>query len=161
MALGTLFYYVRDKRDLIYLIFNDEFNEATDEGLEACRRVPSFKAKVLAITEPFFRFFAREPELSRILLIEVQQHSPGFHLARNLEIRGRLISALEAFVAEAQDAGEIKYSEEPRLLALNIFFCFASAVRWWIETPNPKWRAGHQSFERFFNVIAHALKHPN
>jgi AcrR family transcriptional regulator len=161
MALGTLFYYARDKRDLIYLIFNEEFDFATTQGLEACSQMTGFKAKILAITEPFYRFFAREPELSRILLSEVQQHSPGFHLARNLEIRERLIAAMEALVAEAQHTGEIRYAEEPRILAMSTFYCFSSAVRWWIATPNPKWRVGHKSFERFFNVIAHGLMHSN
>ena len=161
MALGTLFYYARDKRDLIYLIFNDEFDAATTQGVETCRDAPGFKAKVLAITEPFYRFFAREPELSLILLSEVQQHSPGLHLAQNLAIRERFISALEGLVKEAQNTGEIQYAEESRIITLNIFFCFSSAVRWWIASPAPKWRAGHKEFERLLDVIMHGLMHSN
>ena len=35
VALGTLFNYAQDKRDLIFLIFNEELSDLTDEALKA------------------------------------------------------------------------------------------------------------------------------
>ena len=157
MALGTLSYYVRDKRDLVYLIFNEDFDAATDAGIASCDSLQGFEAKVLALFEPFYRFFAREPELSRILLSEIQQQSPGFHLARNLKIRLRLIGFLEQLVSEAQQAGEIGMKQDGHAVAMNIFFCMSAAIRWWIATPNPKWKSGHKDFQRVLSISIHGV----
>ncbi len=37
VALGTLFNYAQDKRDLVFLIFNEELSPLTDEALRAAQ----------------------------------------------------------------------------------------------------------------------------
>lgn len=159
LALGTLFHYISDKRDLIYLIFNEEVDKLTDKALAAPRPSESFRDKILSITEPHYRFLARDPALSRILLSEIQQQSPGLHLERYLQIRGRLIRGFESLVIEAQKSGEIKLKEDPKVIALTVFFNFSAAARWWLATPTPNWRVGQKDFERILNIIVEGLSH--
>lgn len=45
LGLGTLFNYISDKRDLIYLIFNEEVDSLTDRALAAPRSWQPFSAK--------------------------------------------------------------------------------------------------------------------
>ena len=153
LAVGTLFHYISDKRDLLYLIFNEEFDKVTTAGLRAHRPTQSFRDKILSLTAPYYRLAARNPELFRILLSESQQHTPGFHLPRFLEIRARLIHGLEELAVDAQKRGEIANRDDPNDVALSIFFCFSAAARWWIATDKPKWREGHKSFERILNIL--------
>ncbi len=148
LAIGTLFHYISDKRDLLYLISNEELDKVTTAGLKAHRPSQNFREKILSITAPYYRLVARNPELFRILLSESQQHSPGFHLPRFLEIRARLIRGLRDLVVQAQETGEIGVRDDPNDIALSVFFCFSAAARWWIATDDPKWREGHKSFER-------------
>ena len=158
LALGTLFHYISDKRDLIYLIFNEEMETLTDMALAAPRPTQSFREKILSITAPQYQFMGRDPALSRILLSEIQQHSPGMHLARYLKIRARLIGGLETLTAEAKESGEIRSGEEPKVIALSIFFCFTAAARWWLAAGvNPNWRSGQKDFARILNVIVDGL----
>ncbi len=157
LAMGTLFHYISDKRDLLYLIFNEEFDKVTTAGLKAHRPSQTFRDKILSITAPYYRLVARNPELFRILLSESQQHSPGFHLPRFLDIRARLIRGLEELVILAQETGEIAGGHDPHDIALSIFFCFSAAARWWIATDDPKWREGHKSFERILNILVTGL----
>ena len=157
LAMGTLFHYISDKRDLLYLIFNEEFDKVTTVGLKAHRPSQNFREKILSITAPYYRLGARNPELFRILLSESQQHSPGFHLPRFLDIRARLIYGLEQLVVQAQETGEIGVRDDPNDIALSIFFCFSAAARWWIATDDPKWREGHKSFERILNILVTGL----
>ena len=68
LGLGTLFNYISDKRDLIYLVFNQEVNLALDTSLAAPRSWQTFGEKILGMIEPNYRLFGSEPVLSRILL---------------------------------------------------------------------------------------------
>ena len=157
LVLGTLSNYVSVKRDLIYLIFNDEMDALTTAALAAPRPAQSFVEKMLVITECHFRMFARDPILSRILLSEILQHTPGLHLEQYLRIRGRLLEGMEAFVVEAQTSGEIECDEKADLIALNIFFVLSNAARWFLASPEPDWREGVSLCERMFQVSMNGL----
>ena len=158
LTVGALFKHVSDKRDLIYFIFNEEVDTITEIALAAPRPYQTFQAKILSITEPFFRLFANEPVLSRILLIEIVSESPGFHRERYLSIRARLFTALEQLIAEAQQSGELQATESPQLVSLHIFFTFAASLRRWLASSSrPEWREGHKEYERLLKLQMHGL----
>ena len=153
LGLGTLFNYINDKRDLIYLIFNGEMDTLTDQALAAPRPWQTFSEKILSITEPHYRTFAGEPVLSRILLSEILLQTPGMHLERYQAIRDRLIHGIESLVTEAQKSGEIWSPESPELIARHIFFSLSGALRWWLaSSAQPEWRAGQREFQRILKL---------
>ena len=147
LGLGTLFNYISDKRDLIYLVFNQEVSVATDVCLAAPRPWQSFNEKILSMVEPNYRLFGGEPVLSRILLSEVLQYTPGLHLAEHLGIRDRFIRGIEQVVAEAQKTGEIGSPESSEVIARHVFFSYSAALRWWLAaSESPDWRTGLRDF---------------
>ena len=153
LGLGTLFNYISDKRDLIYLVFNQEASIACDVSLAAPRPWQSFTEKILGMIEPNYRLFGSEPVLSRILLSEVLQHTPGYHLTEHIGIRDRFIRGMEEVVTEAQQSGEIASTETPQLIARHIFFCYSAALRWWLSSSeNPEWRAGLRDFAEILRL---------
>ncbi|MDR3409813.1 MAG: TetR/AcrR family transcriptional regulator [Formivibrio sp.] len=158
LGLGTLFNYIGDKRDLIYLIFNSEMESLTERALAATRPWQSFSAKILTITEPHYRFFGNDPLLSRILLSEILTHTPGIHLEQYLGIRSRLIRGIQDVVEDAQQCGEIQSTEDPNIIARSVFFAISAALRWWLASPDPEWRAGMRDFEKFLNIQIEGLK---
>ena len=107
----------------------------------------SFTEKILSIVEAFYRLFGSEPILSRILLSELLQHTPGFHLAEYIGTRDRLIRGMEEVVRGAQATGEIRSTESPALIARHIFFSYSAALRWWLAaSEHPQWRTGVREF---------------
>ncbi len=159
VGLGTLFSYIRDKRDLIYVIFNSEVDRVADLALAAPRHWQAFDQKILGITEPHFRMFAGDPVLSRILLSEVLMLTPGSHLNFHLSIRDRLIRGIADVVVEAQERGEILSSTGADTIAKNIFFAFSGTVRWWIAaSAHPDWRVGQAEFEDLLTLQLNGLK---
>ena len=153
LGLGTLFNYISDKRDLIYLVFNKEASIACDTSLAAPRPWQNFTEKIMGMVEPNYRLFGSEPVLSRILLSEVLQHTPGLHLAEHLAIRDRFIRGMEAVVAEAQLSGEIGSTQGPRLIARHIFFAYSAALRWWLASvEHPEWRSGLCDFAEILKL---------
>jgi AcrR family transcriptional regulator len=152
LGLGTLFNYVTDKRDLIFLIWNEEMDALIDRCLRLPTSGQTFEEKVLAMTAPQFRVLAKDPKLSRILLSETKFHSPGMHLERYLAIRGRLLRGFETLVMEGLKTGEISSGESVEIIARHIFFSFASEVRWWIESADADWRSGQAEFARILKL---------
>ncbi len=158
LGLGTLFNYISDKRDLIYLVFNQEVSMVTGTSLAALRPWQSFSAKILSMVEAYYRLFGSEPDLSRILLSEVLQHTPGLHLAEYLGTRNRFIRGIEEVVAEAQATGEMSSTESPELIARHIFFSYSAALRWWLASSEfPEWRAGVREFAAILKLQSMGL----
>ncbi len=159
LGIGTLYHYVTDKRDLIYLIFNEEFGVITDKALAAARRRQTFQEKMLSISKAHFRFFARDPALSRILLGEIRRQTTGLHLDKHLQIRSRLIDGIEQAILACQQSGEIRTQQDSKQIAKTIFICFSASTRWWLSDPNPDWRAAQVEFSNVLSLFMNGLCH--
>ncbi len=152
LSVSTLFKYVSHKRDLIFLIFNEEIDALTAQALEKTRPWRSFRENMLTITDPHYTLFAENPVLSRILLSETVLESPGLHLDRYCLIRLRLLDGLERLAAAAQDTGEVRPDMHPATIARNTFLAFTAALRWWITQPDPDWRQGQHDYKEMLEM---------
>ena len=137
VGLGTLFNYAGDKRDLVFLIFNEELNAVTDVALAAPRAGRPLLEQLLAVFRVHYRWLAAKPELARILLQELTFYSSGKQAATFHAIRKRLIDGVEGLVRAAQESREISSREKPDVIARHIFFVYSASLRWWIAAPRP------------------------
>jgi AcrR family transcriptional regulator len=158
VGLGTLFNYAGDKRDLVFLIFNEELNAITDVALAAPRPGQPLAAQLLAVFAAHYRWLATQPALARILLQELTFYSSGKQAATFHSIRKRLIDGVEALVREAQERGEIQGKEAPALIARHIFFTYSASLRWWIAAPHPDPEAGIRDQRRLLALQVEGLK---
>ena len=142
LSVSTLFNYVSHKRDLIFLIFNEEIDTLIEKAMATTRPWKSFRENVLCLTDPQFELFAADPVLSRILLTEILLETPGRHLGRYLSVRLRVLQRIEALVVAAQNTGELRLQLNPEMVARHTFLSFTAALRWWIMEPAPEARAG-------------------
>ena len=158
VALGTLFNYAEDKRDLVFLIFNEELNAVTDVALAAPRPDQPLVEQLLAVFRVHYRWFATKPALARILLQELTFYSSGKQAATFLGIRKRLIDGLEALVRGAQRARRIRSREDPAVIARYIFFVYSASLRWWIAAPRPNPEQGVADLRRLLELQADGLR---
>jgi len=158
VALGTLFNYAEDKRDLVFLIFNEELNAVTDVALAAPRPDQSLVEQLLAVFRVHYRWLATKPALARILLQELTFYSSGKQAATFLGIRRRLIDGLEALVRAAQRTGRIRSREDPAVIARYIFFVYSASLRWWIAAPRPNPEKGVADLRRLLKLQADGLR---
>ena len=161
VALGTLFNYAQDKRDLVFLVFNEELSVMTDEALKNARAEKRFIDQLLGVCRPHYRFFARNPVLSRILLRDMTFYSEGKQAAEFLRIRGRLLSGIESFVRAAQRNGQIRSDDSASLIARHFFLVFAGALRWWIASRKPDPDEGLADLRRLFALQIDGLTAPS
>jgi AcrR family transcriptional regulator len=160
VALGTLFNYAQDKRDLIFLIFNEELAELTAEAIKATQTRDLLLDQLTALCRLHYTFFARNPVLSRILLRDMTFYSEGKHAAEFQRIRGRLLSGIEAVLRSAQRDGQIRTDEDPKLVARHVFLVFAGALRWWIAGRKPNPSEGITDLKRLFELQINGLRSP-
>ncbi len=158
VGLGTLFNYAQDKRDLVFLIFNEELSGVTDEALQAARSQTDLLGKLLGLFRPHYRFFAKNPTLSRILLRDMTFYSEGKQAAEFHRIRARLLAGIEAVVLEAQKDRQIRSQEDSALIVRHIFLVFAGALRWWIAGRNPDPAKGLADLKRLFEIQIRGLR---
>jgi AcrR family transcriptional regulator len=158
VALGTLFNYADDKRDLIFLIVNEELEDVTAEALNSAAQRRSLLSQLMAIFRRHYDYFAGNPVLSRIVLRELVFYSSGKQAEKFHEIRQRLMEGIESLVREAQQARRIRPRKEAALIARHIFFTFSAAVRWWIATPDPNPRTGLKDLHRLIKLQIRGLR---
>jgi len=158
VGLGTLFNYAGDKRDLVFLIFNEELNAVTDVALAAPRAGQSFAEQLIAVFREHYRWLATKPALARILLQELTFYSSGKQAATFHGIRQRLIDGIEALVRSAQERKEIRAREKPALIARHIFFVYSASLRWWIAEAEPDPERGVADLRRLLRLQIDGLR---
>ena len=152
VGLGTLVTSAEDKRDLVFLNFNQELSAITDVALAAPRPGQPIVEQLLAVFEVHYGWLATQPALARILLQELTFYSSGKQAATFHGIRKRLIDGIEALVERAQKSREIQSREKPEVIARSIFFLYSASLRWWIAAPHPDPAKGIADLRRILRL---------
>ncbi len=160
VGLGTLFNYADDKRDLVFLIFNEELDRITDSAFAAVDRRQPLAEQLAAAFGVFYRAFAANPTLSRILLQELTFYSRGRLAGDFQRSKRRTIGFIERLVAEAQREGRLRADEDAAMIALSIFFLYSGAVRYWIANDRPNPKAGIAELQRILKLHVAGLAPP-
>jgi AcrR family transcriptional regulator len=158
VGLGTLFNYAEDKRDLVFLIFNEELNAVTDVALAAPRPRQALLEQLLAVFRVHYRWLAAKPALARVLLQELTFYSSGKQAATFLGIRERLMGGIEQLVRQAQEGKRIGAREKPALIARHIFFVYSASLRWWIVARKPRPGEGLADLRRLLRLQIDGLR---
>lgn len=158
VGLGTLFNYAQDKQDLVFLVFNEELAAVTTEALSAARSQRRLLDQLLGLSGLHYKFFARNPALSRILLKELTFYSEGKQAEEFQRIRGRLLAGIEEVVRGAQKDRQIRSEEDAALISRHIFLVFAGALRWWIAGRRPDPSKGLADLRRLLELQIGGLR---
>ena len=112
VAIGTVFVYARDKRDLLLLIVNDELDAVGARAETLLGRPGPLLDRLLAYFRLRYRYWASEPRLARPALRETfdffdPDASHGAETQRFYARRSVMFEQVERLVREAQQAGEV------------------------------------------------------
>ncbi len=132
VGIGTVFTYAENKRDLLFLIANDDLEETTRKAEAGSRDDASCLENLIGFFRHHYRFFARQPELSRLLLREMTFYDSGRQAKRFQETRERNIRAVATIVKMAAERGTLRLAEQPDFAGWVAFCVFQVELRRWL-----------------------------
>jgi AcrR family transcriptional regulator len=157
VALGTLFLYAVDKRDLLFLVVNDDFEDVTIQASAAVRPEASLLNNLLSAFRPLYDLFGREPRIARLALREMMFYDAGDQAKRFVRTRERMIALCGDIVRIAQDRKEIRTKEDPKKIAAVLFAIFQIEVRRWLTPPVSDVELGLRQLRQSFEIMMAGL----
>ncbi len=136
VAFGTIFRYASDKRDLLFLIYNDDLERMSESAFEGIDTEAPLIDQLLTVFRPFYQFFYERPELARDVLREMnfyEQGSQGIRFSTNIR---RIEDKMEKIVLRCRDKGMINTQASTRRIAVLLFGLYRTEVRAWLSRPN-------------------------
>jgi AcrR family transcriptional regulator len=131
VGFGTVSAYATDKAGLLAMLFVDDLRQLP----------PLFGAADAAddlaaqLTDTFMQlsaFWARSPELSRIVLPQMEFYNSNPFTEQIMQRRRQVQAELAAWLAQCRDAGRVRRDVDTEQAAATIFSIYTSALRDWI-----------------------------
>lgn len=160
VGLGTIFVYAENKRDLLFLIVNDELENVTLEAEASIDPAASLLENLLNVSRRHYDFFGRQPALSRLVLREMAFYDSGAQAGRFQKTRERLIELLGKIVALAVEKKSVSPNEASQFVGWTIFCIFQVELRRWLSDDAPNLREGLRALQRALALLVTGLK-PN
>jgi AcrR family transcriptional regulator len=153
VAIGTLFAYASDKRELLMIVINDD-REALPEVEPRHDETRDVLTVLMSFFEPRYRYWAREPELSRLAVQQTIDYNlvrdPGRELARFDAGRQVLIKHLASFFESEQQRHNIVTIQSPKTIAWLFMGIYQAEVRQWLRADKPNVAEGLKRLRELF-----------
>ena len=157
VALGTLFTYASNKRDLLFLVGNDALEGLSQPAAENIRPDVPLIQNLIVIFRPLYKFFGSHPELSKLLLREFEFYNSGEQAKRAMTTRVQMIAAATQAVRLALTNGEIVTPDDPSTIGWVIFSIYQAEVRLWLRDGKHNVGRGIARLRRSLLVLVRAL----
>jgi len=158
VGLGTVFVYAENKRDLLFLIINDQLDKVMQSAQSAVDPAASLIDNLLNVAELHYRFFGELPALSRLALREMIFYETGAQAGRFQNTRQHLIELFGQAVGLAKAQNGIVTKESASFVGWIIFSIFQVELRRWLSSDELDLNAGLRSLERSLVLFINGLK---
>jgi TetR/AcrR family transcriptional regulator, cholesterol catabolism regulator len=130
IGTGTLFLYVRDKRDLLFLTFEEDARRIFADARASAARETDFVAQLMAYFGRFIAYYARDAAHAKSLVQELffREHDPERLGRLTLEYGAHLAD----LVAQAQARGALRGDVAPMQVANALFAHYSYWVQGWL-----------------------------
>jgi AcrR family transcriptional regulator len=157
VAIGTVFMYANDKRDLLFLIFNDALDGVVDHAFSRVDRCQLLSGQAFEVFSHFYVAFHEQILLARLLLRELVFFSEGKQAAQYMENRRRIMAQLQSMAREAMARGTIDPNGDVERIANTFFFLYSGEVRFWLSDEKPDLQKGLASMKATFALLGAGL----
>lgn len=152
VGMGTVFTYADNKRDLLFLIANEDLERTTQRAEAHLSPNASLMTNLMAIFRDHYEYFAQQPELSRLMLREMLFYDSGQQANRFRTTREKVISLICASVQFAEQSRLIKALEDPRLVGWVLFCIYQVELRSWLSNGNLDLQSGLEHLRKALEV---------
>jgi len=157
VGIGTVFIYADNKRDLLFLVANDELAETTSKAEASVKDDASCMQNLLTVFRHHYEFFGRQPELSRLMLREMTFYDSGRQADRFQATRERVIKLVASVMKRALDRGMIRSSEDSSFIGWVAFCIFQVELRRWLTSQEIDIDKGIATLTRALQLVIQGL----
>ena len=163
VSIGTIFVYARDKRDLLFLVINDELNPVADQARRNVADDKPVLDRLCALARPWYRYFADNLTLGRHAFREMTFYEPetqdfGEQCARYRARMHRIESWHCEILAQGRARGELRFKGSAAVAGNLIYKIYLAEIRTWIHGAKPDVAAGIKSLRTKFALVLDGLR---
>lgn len=133
VGTGTLFLYVRDKRELVFLVFRDEARDLLREGMARTGDETPLVEALMSVFGAFLRFYGRNPALTEALAVEF--FTRGRSSPEIASLTQEYLACLACLVERARARGELRTDVPAAEQVSALFAHYTAGVLAWLGTP--------------------------
>jgi AcrR family transcriptional regulator len=138
VAIGTLFIYATNKRDLLMMIVNDELDEISKTPQAPPESGHDVVDDLLAFFRQRYEFWVDDPELARAAMREmnapyVESTEIGIELLRGLRRRAQIVECVAHILRMRSAIDNITYADDLDVVAWFLTDIYLSEVRLWLN----------------------------
>lgn len=132
VALGTVFTYASNKRDLLFLVANDLLDATRERAQAQYRASRPLIESFVAFCSLYYQAFGTDPPLSRLILRELLFYDSGVQAVRAKQTRALLLANVETMIVDARRRREVDTAESDAFLAWVLFSVLQAELRRWL-----------------------------
>ncbi len=155
VGAGTFFLYFKEKRDLLFHIFDKDIGEVKAKAV-ARMGGGELVSDLCALFGCFFEYYERTPELSRIFLKELM-FLPAVRQREMERLTSSLLHTIADRIALAREAGEIDTDVPTMDAALHVFGLYWFTVVIWLSGTLPDRAAAERRLEGSLELAVRGL----
>jgi TetR/AcrR family transcriptional regulator, fatty acid metabolism regulator protein len=144
VAYGLVYHYFRSKDEVLDTLFLERWNVLLDVIRELDARDIPAREKLHAITSFIVDSYRHDPELMKVIIVEVTRAANSFGRTHLAKIR-EAYELIAGVVERAQARGEFKTSVTPEFAAMAFYGAIEQVLTGWIFDVLPR---GEDEYER-------------
>ncbi|MGI4719161.1 MAG: TetR/AcrR family transcriptional regulator [Janthinobacterium lividum] len=162
VAIGTLFVYAKDKRDLLMMIVNDDLDAVNAELAQAAWDGPLID-QLTAFFRRRYEYWASEPRIARPAVQETFDFlsltaGQGPETARFYARRGSISELLTGLIAAKQRGGRIASDYAAEDIASLFMTIYLTEVRRWLNQDDPQVEQGMARLRKLMSLALRGVQ---
>ncbi len=157
---ATVFLYAKDKRDLLFLVFNDDLDRVAEEARSSIDRSASFLDQLEQLLGPFYRYFAQD---SMIGLLGIHEYSMAVAgespQMQRVKLRAEAMQeGICSVIDSCKASGTVSEEVDAQVAAQVIRAIYLTEMDCWLRTLPLDFEAGVQSLRTALGLLFTGLR---
>jgi AcrR family transcriptional regulator len=153
VAYGLVYHYFRSKDEVLDTLFLDRWNILLDVISQNDRKDIPVREKIHAITSFIVDSYRRDPDLMKVIIVEVTRAANTFGRTHRAKI-GEAYALIAEIVSKAQAEGVFKRDVTPEFAAHAIYGAIEQVLTGWIFDMLPR---GEREYEEAKTLIVETI----
>jgi AcrR family transcriptional regulator len=153
VAYGLVYHYFDSKDQMLNELFSERWSLLIDASEKVQRGSGSVREKLGGVAGFIIESYRHEPELMKVIIVEVTRAANSFGRTHLAEIR-QAYELIERIVADAQAAGEFRDDVDPTLASMWFYGAIEQLLSGWVFELIPD---GDADFDRAREMVVDTI----